>query len=325
MSIISFLRKNKISDLGYAVSKRVYNYFSMRRRFTNKYEFINRQKGNENLFIILAGFQEYYWDVVSERVFANTDGQDVDVCVCIPQGLDTIKLKAICERYNWSYLRIEDDLLAQVQNVAIHLHKNAKWIYKIDEDIIIPNEYIINLKKTYLKALDNMPVEPGIVSPCININAYGVRPFLEAINKWDEFINLFGRFAFGGFCGLYHGDNIHSNPNVGKWITENTIPFANVSNIVSTQNAGKIGWCANRLSIGAILFTRDFWKRIGYFEVGLEGAMGLEEEQVNAFCIANNYGIYIAEDVFAAHLGFFKQKNIVREVFENNINSFRVC
>jgi Trk K+ transport system NAD-binding subunit len=32
--------------------------------FRGKYEFINRQKGSENLVVILAGYQPYYWDIV---------------------------------------------------------------------------------------------------------------------------------------------------------------------------------------------------------------------------------------------------------------------
>ena len=323
----------KFNVICYKIIKKLNRYIRKKRLFSKKYRFIDRSKGSEDLFIILAGFQEYYWNGITERVklceevYQKEKNQNIDVCVCVPQGMDNLqRLEEICEINNWSYLWIDEDLLAKVQNTAIKLHPNAKWIFKIDEDIILPNDYIANMKNAYLKAEDTMFVEPGLLVPCINVNAYGVIPFLRALGIEQEYSEKFGRYAFGApYNRAYHGDKIHSEPEVGKWIWQKSVPFDNIAKIISDENRGKIGWCANRFSIGAILLKRDFWELIGGFEVGIEGEMGLEEEQINSFCAAKNCGIFVAEDIFVGHLGFGKQKEVVKEFYLENKKQIDIC
>lgn len=317
----------KIRDLGYIFVKKVFSFTKEKRLFARKYYFVNRSKQSENLFIVLAGFQNYYWNGILKRVrkcqdkyLIDNPQSSIDICVCVPKGDGNLSvLEKICSDNGWSYLRINEDLLAKVQNTAIKLHPKAKWIYKIDEDIVLPNDYISSMKEAWLKAECSMPVTPAILAPCINVNAYGVIPFMRALKIENEYIDKFGRFAFGAPYGkLYHGDKIHADPDVGKWIWEKSIPFDEVATVVSRANKNKIGWCPNRFSIGAILLKREFWNLIGGFEVGTEGEMGLEEVQINAFCASKNCGIFVAEDIFVGHLGFGRQKEIVKKFYFAN-------
>lgn len=318
----------KFNEFIYKLSKRISRKVRQSRLFSKKYIFDNRSKNSDNLFIILAGFQEYYWDTVTSRVrrsqlnYEATHNEAVDVCICVPRGeADIHKLKTIAEKYDWSYLYIDEDLLAKVQNTAIKLHPHARWIYKIDEDIIIPENYISTLKNAYVVAEKTMPVTPALAVPCINVNAYGLPVILRTLKIEQDYDEKFGRYAFGApFGELYHGDKIHSNPEVGVWVWEHTVPFDEKASILQKANRKKIGWCPHRFSIGAILLKREFWKLIEGFEVGIEGEMGLEEEQINAFCASKNMGIYVAEDLLAGHLGFGRQKEAVKMFYLNNKN-----
>ena len=66
-------------------------------------------------------------------------------------GLFNEKLNKMCEEKKWSYLSVEENKVTLAQNIAIELHKDAKYIYKLDEDMFITKGFFENLKDTYLK------------------------------------------------------------------------------------------------------------------------------------------------------------------------------
>ena len=84
----------KFNVICYKIIKKLNRYIRKKRLFSKKYRFIDRSKGSEDLFIILAGFQEYYWNGITERVklceevYQKEKNQNIDVCVCVPQGMD---------------------------------------------------------------------------------------------------------------------------------------------------------------------------------------------------------------------------------------------
>lgn len=289
------------------------------RLFSKRYEFINRSNESENLLLILAGFQEYYWEGVLGRVKLNQNQfeENIDICICVP-GESGSELKKFAERYNWSFLRINDDLLAQAQNTAIMLHPNARWIYKIDEDIIISENYFKKLKKSYASAQEQLNTKIGVISPLLNVNACGVSSFLNTLEITGKFESQFGKLRIG------LEEYIHKNPDVAKWLWERSVPFDAVSKKIEVLNSGKVKVCPYRLSIGAILFTREFWEEIGCFQVSGIGYMGIEEEQVNAYCVNKMYSVVMALDTFAGHLGFFSQKEICKIFYEENKNEICV-
>jgi hypothetical protein len=159
------------------------------------------------------------------------------------------------------------------------------------------------LKDNYIFAQQQMCTKLAIISPLINLNACCTEIFLKSNNILQEFENEFGKLKIG------MEEPIHKDPNIATWIWEKSIPFTDVANKIAKINKGKIATCTYRLSIGAILFTRNFWKEIGYFTVAEIGSMGAEEEQVNAYCTNKMYSIIISEDILAGHLGFFNQKD----------------
>ena len=148
----------KTRKVGYGISRELFRFFERRRRdlqpFAKSYVFDNRQRGCDNLLLVLMGFQPVYWDVILDRVNRNISQFDepIDVCLCVPCGLNNEvwgKVQRLAENYGFSSLYIYDDLLAQAQNTAIKLHPHAQWIYKIDEDIILSDHYLQKLKQKY--------------------------------------------------------------------------------------------------------------------------------------------------------------------------------
>ena len=72
-------------------------------KLKGKYEFIDRSKKSENLCIILAGYKEFLWKEVFERI-EKFIPKDFDVCIVSP-GMFNEKLVELCEKNSWSYLR----------------------------------------------------------------------------------------------------------------------------------------------------------------------------------------------------------------------------
>ena len=159
------------------------------RRYTSHYRFIDRSSGNENLLIIVAGYQQYLWEKVFDRISEYSD-YDLDICVVVP-GKDDNELKQICEGNNWSYLCTKENKLALAQNMAIKLHPSAEWIYKLDEDMFIGRGYFQGLKETYRKADVDGRYRVGVVSPLINVNGACYRWYLEKKGLVEEYEEKF--------------------------------------------------------------------------------------------------------------------------------------
>lgn len=93
---------------------------------------------------------------------------------------------------------------------------------------------------------------------------------------------------------------------------------------MESKNRGKFCECNVRFSVGAVLFTRDYWKKLGGFIVKAEGIMAAEEEQMNAFCFNNMLSIILSTDTFVGHLGFWKQKDACHSFYLNHEDEIRL-
>ena len=316
--------------LCYSLSGKIYHYLESKQRdhqpFARKFIFDDRQHKSENLLLVLMGFQPYFWDVLLDRVNRNIEqfDEDIDVCLCIPCGEDSHAAemaRGMAKQYNFSYLYIYDDLLAQAQNTAINLHPNAQWIYKIDEDILLSDNYFAKMKSTLNRAQNELHYYVGFVSPLINLNAAGFRMFLETINKWDEFASVFPGPRY--WAKDPEKDLVHANSKVAEYIWNNSIPFDKVASEIAEKNNGQYAISPIRMSIGAILFTRKKWEEWGMFVVSGIGVMGAEETQICGYTMNRMQVIIIAKDVLAGHWGFYRQKETCRHFFEKHINDIK--
>ena len=94
MSIKSILKKNKY----------IYNSYINHKYFNSKYTFENRMKEEDSLCYILAGYKEFTWEILFERIkkFAP---KNIDICI-LSSGVYSDKLSKIARDNNWSYLSV---------------------------------------------------------------------------------------------------------------------------------------------------------------------------------------------------------------------------
>ena len=289
-----------------------------------EYEFINRSKKAKNMMIVLAGYQPYYFDAVFERVESNIQqfNEDIDICICCSNAPTEAvgKLKRLAEKNDWSLLFLKKNRVTQIQNTAISLFPQAEWIYKIDEDIILPDNYFSSLKQAYITANLTLPYRVGFAGPVLNINAFGTPSFLKTIGQWEEFEKRFGKYQVGGTINTPE-DYIHNNKEWAKFIWERTIPFDKVAAEVAQNKAIEI--CPIRFSIGAILIERSFLEKNGFFPVFRSGGMGQDEKYLCDVCIEGMYSIVVASGILVGHLGFGQQKEVCKEFFFEHESEIR--
>ncbi|MBQ3451999.1 MAG: hypothetical protein IJG32_07020, partial [Selenomonadaceae bacterium] len=108
--------------------------------------FIDRRKNSNYLLMILAGYKSFLYEDVFARVKAFTP-KHFDVCV-ISSGLFDETLNKIAAENDWSYLSTIENNMPLIQNLTIMLHPQAKFIYKMDEDIFITEGVFDTLMKT---------------------------------------------------------------------------------------------------------------------------------------------------------------------------------
>lgn len=118
---------------------------------------LKRGKDLEKLCIVLAGYKEFLYDSVFQRIecFAT---EDIDVCV-ISSGLFSDALDKLCERNNWTYISTKENNVCLVQNIAVKEHPMAKYIFKLDEDIFITKGYFEKMFQA-LEYIKKDPITP---------------------------------------------------------------------------------------------------------------------------------------------------------------------
>ena len=98
------------------------------------YKFENRKKDKNKVCFILAGYKEFLYDVIFERILKFIP-EDVEICL-LSSGKYSQILSEIAEKNNWSYLSTKRNNVSLIQNVAITIFNKADYIYKLDEDIL---------------------------------------------------------------------------------------------------------------------------------------------------------------------------------------------
>ena len=99
--------------------------------------------------MILAGYKMFCADVIFDRIKKFVP-KDVDVCI-LSSGKYSEELSELAKKNNWSYLSTKRNNVSLIQNIAIKLHKDAEYIYKLDEDVFVTRNYFKTLFDTMKK------------------------------------------------------------------------------------------------------------------------------------------------------------------------------
>lgn len=321
MSVKVFLRENP-------ATKGIYSYLKTqkdRRVAENKFvyhgQFADRSRGRDKLCIVLAGYKAFLYDDVFGRIIANIE-EDIDVCV-VSSGLHSDRLAALCEKNGWSYLSTKENNVGLVQNVAIKKHPNAKLIYKLDEDIFITKGYFSKMMAAYQHAQKG-DYRPGVIAPLLLVNGYASLRILEKEKKRDEFERRFGKIRY--VAGSDQA--IECNPETARfmWGEGGIISSLDELNDKYALEEQVEYPCPIRFSIGAILFSRDLWEEMEYFDVdrNAKSMMGKDERKLCAFCCLNSYPIMVSENIVAGHFSFGAQTAGMKEFYRDHPERFRL-
>ncbi|MBB6692223.1 hypothetical protein H7B90_12500 [Cohnella xylanilytica] len=282
----------------------------------NIYQFVDRRKNSKKVLVILAGYKSYLWPYTLERV-ARYAPSDLDICLC-SSGIYSAELDKMAENRQWSYLHTTVNEVALIQNIAILNHPEAEWIYKLDEDIFITENYFNKLLDGYLHIQEEGLYDPGFVAPLLNVNGYSHVEFLKIIGKGAEYKERFGEFK--------HAANrikCHHDGQAAKWIWEQSLPLDKVSNEVSA-NGFSYTVIPHRFSIGAILLRRELWSNLGGFKMApREGVMGLDEEDLCHKCVEQSKVMCSIQNILCGHFSFYPQEATMKEFLLNNEELFK--
>ena len=305
-------------------------YFGFRRfqdEWVNKvakksdYFFVNRSHGYDDLCIVLAGYKEPLWDVVLSRLERALDN-NIDVCI-LTSGLKNETLQQMCERYSWSYLATSTNKLTLIQNLAIELHPHAKYIFKIDEDMFLPQSFFKTMKETYLDAEKSLRYDIGFVGALTPVNGYGYVRILEKLNLVDEWEKRFGKLVYTE--GLHHHKDILENVKAARFMWGEDLPILRDIDALTEKFQSEpltYSICPIRYSIGAILFTRESWIDWEKFPVVRGNCLGIDEERVCFWGMFSSKAIVVAENLVTGHLGYGPQTKEMLEFFKSHKDWF---
>jgi hypothetical protein len=274
-----------------------------------KYSFTNRQRGAPNVVVVLIGYKPKLWNAVIARLHralvhnAALTGQ-FDVCLVTP-GASKPEVAAIAEKHGWSYLRTEANRVALAQNLAVHLHPRASLIYKLDEDIFLPDFFFQEMQSSYARVKQEGRYRIGFCAPLLNVNGYSYIPFLERLGLADEY-----RERFGELTAAANQVKIQNDPAACRWIWERTLPFDATAERIAEQGF-RYSTIPHRFSIGAILVERSFWDRIGGMHNTIAGgpkALGTDEDHLCRDCVGLSHVMICFEHILAGHFSFGPQE-----------------
>jgi len=317
----SFLRKFVLTKAMYQKLKEIRDVKRYERASDVEKIFIDRSKHRKVLCMILAGYKTYLYQDVFERIIRFIP-DDIDVCL-VSSGLYSEDLAQRAEKQGWSYLSTKRNCVTLAQNVAIRLHDQAEYIYKVDEDIFVTQGCFETLMDTYKKVETQEEYEVGFVAPLIPINGYGHMRVLDKLGMKAVYRERFERPIYAS-----HPDRMIENSGEAAkffWGEGGYIPSIDEMNQKWMAEDFQYSICPIRFSIGFVLFKRTLWENMGMFPVIEDNpCMGLDEEQICSYCIVHSKVIVVAENTVVGHLAFGRQNEAMKEYYYQNTERFRI-
>lgn len=288
--------------------------------FTRRYKFENRSKNKDTVCMILAGYKEFTWDIVFERIKEFSD-DSMDICI-VSSGLYSERLSEIAKNNGWSYLSTKRNCVTLAQNTTVKLFPNAEYIFKLDEDIFITKNFFKTLRDTYSEVQNNGDFHVGFVAPILPINGNSHIVLLKKLDLLDYYEQNFEKVKYSAESDMM----IVSNVDAAKFMWGEGGKIPHIDDLDRFLNESEFSYSAApvRFSIGAILYSRQLWEDMHYFKVGVTKGMGVDEVQICEFCVTTSRGMVIAENTCAGHLSFGPQNLEMEKYFKSNLNKFSI-
>lgn len=301
------------------------NFFQRKWRYLTRvyarHKFIDNSRGLKKMCILLAGYKPYLYDIVFKRIEEFLD-DDIDMCV-VTSGLYSSEIEEICQKNKWSYLFTKINNIALIQNLAIHLHPNAEYIFKLDEDIFVTKDYFSILYDAYKIIEEDSDYVPGILAPIIPVNGYGYMRVLEKLGIREKYEHLFEKPRYASTPNWM----IENNPEAAKFFWGSTGDIPHIDKLAEQfgREEFKCRPCPIQFSIGAILFSRELYNKMGYFTVNrFVTAKEMDETEICCTAIKLSRAIMVSENTVVGHIGFGRQAEGMKEFYQNNIDRFEI-
>ena len=322
MGLKTFLYDNKYTGKLY---KKLRKRYIQKHYLTGEHRFIDRSFGHEKLCMVLAGYKNYLMPAVMGRLkkFAP---EDMDICI-VTSGKWSSEINELCEENNWSYLSLKRNNVALAQNMAIDLHKKARYIFKLDEDIFLTEKYFERMFQQYEECRRSGDVNIGILAPILPINGYGHFKLIKKFGLEEMYRTKFGDLKMA--AGPDRA--IEASPELARFMwgeaievngKEYRLPNIDEMNRQLSESEPLVEACPIRFSIGAILFERKLWKDMGYFKVDVGAGMGRDEAQICSYCLLESRPVMVSSNILVGHLAFGAQNKSMKEYLEKNPEMF---
>ena len=269
-------------------------------KYKTKYVVEGHGNDEKYLLFVLAGYKDFLWDDVFKRI-KDYQLKNMDVCIA-SSGVYNSRLSDICKRNNWVYLSTKLNNVCVITNVIMRLFDKAEYIFKLDEDIYIPNGYFEDMLTTYRQIEDNEPVKIGYLCPMLPLGFYGMHKFLIDNNCLTEYEEKFGKHFIGGSTV---NRSFRKGDGVDEFIWEKIGCFDKKA--LEYKNKGEdYEACFSRSGIAAVLFKRDFWTEMGGLKRGRGIGVGNagDEGQITAYCYLNYKVCFCANNILVGHFSF---------------------
>ncbi len=306
----------------YSKAKRLYY---RRKNLTKKYIFINQSKAREKLCIVLAGYKNFLIPAVMGRIEAFAPG-DVDICI-ITSGKWSTELAELCKKNGWSYLSTKRNNVSLAQNVAIDLHRSAKYIFKLDEDMFITEGYFERMYQAYKMCDETTYYHAGVLAPLIPINGYGHVQIIKKFGMKEVYEGKFGDLKVAAGPDR----KIESSEDLARFMwgeiirlkgKDYRLPSIDEMDRLLRSEKQTLEACPIRFSIGAILFERSLWEKMNFFQVGKGSDMGSDELQICEYCMLESRPVVVNHGVVVGHLAFGKQNAAMKEYYDEHKELF---
>ena len=279
------------------------------RNFSGRHRFVYRGKSSRRLLLIVAGFKKDLWPHTLERIVRQVPAT-IDVCLVLP-GTVVPELEDFASSHSWSLMVTHGNKLALAQNLAIKCHPSAEWIYKLDEDIFIGENYFYGLEECWNQVERENRFDIGIVAPLLNVNGYSSRILLDEMGHTQNFVGKFG--VAKQAC---MNTPFWFNPLAAEYLWDLCKPFDETVHRIFRSNRD-YSVCPFRFSIGAFMMQRSFWDNMQGFTVARAAELGAEEEDLCAACSAQSRVIIVCHYVLAGHLSFGPQTQHMLQILKS--------
>lgn len=279
------------------------------------YYFKNRSKGKKYLCYILAGYDPVLWEGTLARIEA-FQNNNVDYCL-VSSGKYVDVLDELAEKNQWSYLYSEENQVCFIQNMVIELHPAADYIFKIDEDIFIGQEFFTRMIKEYHTIEQYGEYRIGFVVPVIPLNCCGYVSYLKLAGKKKAYEERFGRAYRCSFSAAFNLDE------TAEFLWESMDTFDAMVKKFLKNKGYQILDCY--FNIGCIMYSRERWLMMGKWpERKGESGMGTDEAYIYEDNVEKNMSIYEVQGVLAGHLAFGHQKKRMLQYYQEHKEKFQI-